>query len=99
MASLEEGFRHRNAYEVAGNRTTIPNLSRSRLADLVIPCPRPPFKQGIVGILDAIDRKIDLQRRKRTVLEELFKALLNKLMTREIPMGEPDLAEMIGECT
>ena len=45
----------------------------------------------IVAILDAIDRKIDLHRRKRTVLEELFKTLLHKLMTGEIQMEELDL--------
>ena len=38
--------------------------------------------------LTAIDCKIDLHRRKRAVLEELFKALLHKLMTGEIRVGE-----------
>ena len=88
MAWLEEGFRHRNAYEGAGNRTTIPNLSRSRLADLAIPYPPPTVQQEIVGILAAIDGKTDLHRRQRAVLEELFKALLHKLMTGEIRVGE-----------
>ncbi len=39
-------------------------------------------------ILKTIDRKIDLHRRKRAMLEELFKALLHKLMTGEIRVGE-----------
>ncbi len=47
-------------------------------------------RSEIVEILDAIDRKIDLHRRKRAVLEELFKALLHKLMTEEIRVGELD---------
>lgn len=34
-----------------------------------------------------IDRKIDLHRRKRAVLEDLFKTLLHKLMTGEIQVG------------
>ena len=42
----------------------------------------------IVVVLDSIDRKIDLHRRKRAVLEELFKTLLHKLMTGEIRVGE-----------
>lgn len=46
----------------------------------------------IVGILDAIDRKVDLHRRKRTVLDGLFKALLHKLMTREICVTDLDLS-------
>ena len=45
-------------------------------------------QREIVAILDAIDRKIDLHRRKRAVLEELFKALLHKLMTGEVRVGE-----------
>ncbi|MBM4492896.1 hypothetical protein GS436_05065 [Rhodococcus hoagii] len=32
----------------------------------------------IVDILDALDRKIDLHRRKRAVLDRLFKSLLHK---------------------
>ena len=48
--------------------------------------PVPPMDEQheIIAILDAIDRKIDLHRRKRAVLDDLFKALLHKLMTGEI---------------
>ena len=53
-------------------------------------------EQGeIVAILNAIDRKIDLHRRKHAVLDELFKALLHKLMTREILVGATDLAGLM----
>ena len=45
-------------------------------------------QREIVAILDTIDRKIDLHRRKRAVLDELFKSLLHKLMTGEIRVGE-----------
>ena len=45
----------------------------------------------IAAILDAIDRKINLHRRKRTVLDDLFKALLHKLMTGEIRVTDLDL--------
>ena len=96
MAWFEEGFKHRNAYEGAGNRTTIPNLSRSRLAGLAIPHPDTDEQHEVVSILDAIDRKIDLHRRKRAVLEELFKALLHKLMTGEVRVGELHVGEESG---
>ena len=92
MAWLEEGFKHRNAYAGAGNRTTIPNLSRACLAELLMPHPYSDEQREIVSILDAIDRKIDLHRRKRAVLKELFKALLHKLMTGEILVKELDLS-------
>ena len=88
MSWLEEGFKYRNVYEGAGNRTTIPNLSRARLAELLIPHPSPDEQREIVAILEAIDRKIDLHQKKRAVLDDLFKALLHKLMTGEIRVGE-----------
>ena len=84
MFWLEEGFLHRGVYEGAGNRTTIPNLSRARLGELSMPVPNLDEQREIVTILDAIDRKIDLHRRKRAMLDDLFKALLHKLMTGEI---------------
>ena len=92
MAWLEEGFEHRDVYAGAGNRTTIPNLSRAHLAELLIPCPSPDEQHEIVAILEAIDRKIDLHRRKRAVLDELFRALLYKLMTGEIQSEELDFS-------
>ena len=94
MAWLEEGFKYRKAYEGAGNRTTIPNLSRTRLAGLSIPHPTADEQREIVSILDTIDRKIDLHRRKSVVLEELFKALLHKLMTGEVRVEELDLMSL-----
>ena len=67
---------------------------------LKVPCPLDRAEaDGIVAILDAIDRKIDLHRRKRTVLEELFKSLLHKLMTGEIRMGELDISVLLGNTT
>lgn len=51
-------------------------------------------QQEIIDILDAIDQKIDLHRRKKAVLEELFKSLLHKLMTGEIRVDDLDLSAL-----
>jgi type I restriction enzyme S subunit len=51
-------------------------------------------QRQIASILDAIDRKIDLHKRKRAVLDELFKALLHKLMTGEIRVADLDLSAL-----
>lgn len=60
-----------------------------------VPCPRDREEADeIVAILDAIDRKIDLHRRKRAVLDELFKALLHKLMTGKIRVADLDLSAL-----
>ena len=60
------------------------------------PVPVPPLdEQGeIVAILDAIDRKIELHQKKRATLEELFKALLHRLMTGEIRVTDLDLSAL-----
>jgi type I restriction enzyme S subunit len=60
-----------------------------------VACPTDPDEAAeIVAILDAIDRKIDLHRKKRAVLEDLFKALLHKLMTGEIRVDALDLSAL-----
>ena len=67
------------------------NINASKLRTVLFPLPSIDQQQNIAAVLDAVDRKIDLHRRKRAVLEELFKALLHKLMTGEIRVGELDL--------
>lgn len=60
-----------------------------------LPLPLPPTldeQREIVAVLDAIDRKIHLHKRKRAVLDELFKSLLHKLMTGEIRVADLDLS-------
>ncbi|AUM00784.1 hypothetical protein B4966_11855 [Rhodocyclaceae bacterium] len=59
-----------------------------------IPLPQKDERDEIVAILDAIDRKIELHRKKRQVLEELFKTLLHKLMTGEIRVADLDLSAL-----
>ncbi len=71
------------------------NLNLEIVRDLPVVYPQRKDEQDeIVAILDAIDRKIDLHRRKRAVLEELFKALLHKLMTGEIAVSDLDLSAL-----
>lgn len=61
-----------------------PLVTQGMINEHRIPLPRTiAEQQEIVTILDAIDRKIDLHRKKHAVLDDLFKALLHKLMTGE----------------
>jgi type I restriction enzyme S subunit len=75
-------------------RTGIPKINREQLAATKFPVPSVEEQAEIVNILDAIDRKIDLHRKKRAVLEELFKALLQKLMIGEIRVADLDLSAL-----
>ena len=71
-----------------------PAVTDRIVKEQMVPVPSITEQREIVSILDAIDRKIDLHRRKRAVLDDLFKALLHKLMSGEIRVGELSLAEL-----
>jgi type I restriction enzyme S subunit len=70
------------------------NINASKLRTIRIPLPTLGEQLEIVAIIDAIDRKIDLHRRKRAVLDELFTTLLHKLMTGEIRVDQLDLTAL-----
>jgi len=71
-----------------------PALNRNALHAETISWPLADEQLAIVEILDAIDRKIGLHRHKRGVLDELFQALLHKLMTGEIRVEQLDLSAL-----
>ena len=71
-----------------------PAVTDRIVKEQLVPVPSLEEQRQIVGILDAIDRKIGLHRKKRTVLDDLFKALLHKLMTGEIRVSELDLSAL-----
>ena len=72
-----------------------PLITQGMINEHSIPLPETIAEQReIVAILDAIDKKIDLHRKKRAVLDDLFKALLHKLMTGEIRVGDLDLSTL-----
>jgi type I restriction enzyme S subunit len=78
----------------SGNGSTRGALTGAILRGLRIPLPQIDEQREIVAILGAIDRKIELHRKKRAVLDELFKALLHKLMTGEIRVADLDLSAL-----
>lgn len=80
--------------KVAHKTTNLACINTIKLKALPVLIPDLPEQQEIVGILDAIDRKIDLHQRKKAVLEELFKSLLHKLMTGEVRVADLDLSAL-----
>ena len=73
------------------------NLNLEIVRNLPIAIPEDKDSQReIVSILDTIDRKIKLHRRKRAVLDHLFKALLHNLMTGEMRVSEFGLPTLRG---
>lgn len=78
----------------AGGGSTKGALTCAFLRGVAVPLPPLNEQRDIAAILDAIDRKIDLHRRKRAVLDDLFKALLHKLMTGELRVADLDLSAL-----
>ena len=85
---LQSAFTQLGIFEGAGNETTIPNLSRSRLAALNVPQPPKREQQAIVQALSTVRKAVDFHRRKAALLEELFRSLLRILMTSEIGVDD-----------
>lgn len=80
--------------KVAHKTTNLACINTTKLKAFPVAFPVSTEQQEIVDILDAIDQKIDLHRRKKAVLEELFKSLLHKLMTGEIRVDDLDLSAL-----
>ncbi len=80
--------------QLAGIQTgaSYPAVTDRTVKEQPIPLPGRKEQHEIVAILNAIDRKIDLHREKRAVLDDLFKALLHNLMTGKISVGQLDLS-------
>lgn len=74
--------------KVAHKTTNLASINSTKLKAFPILIPKLIEQREIVSIIEAIDHKIDLHHRKLTVLEELFNALLHKLMTREMRMRD-----------
>lgn len=66
-------------------------LNLDDVASMLIPIP--PLEEAIemVRILDALEARIAIYRRRRAVLDELFKSVLLKLMTGEIRVADLSL--------
>ena len=93
---LQSAFTQLGIFEGAGNKTTIPNLSRSRLASLEVPHPPLDEQQAISAVLARIRDAIRIQSRKRAVLNDLFSALLHKIVTGKISAADLDFST-VGE--
>lgn len=79
----------------SGNGSTRAALTAAILRDIPVPVPPTLEEQAeITAVFEAINAKIDLHQRKKALLEELYRALLHKLMTCEIRVADLDLSAL-----
>jgi type I restriction enzyme S subunit len=78
---LQYSFVYGNIYFGRGNITTIPNLSKSRLSELIIPQPKLPEQRKIAHVLSKVQKAIEQQDKLIRTTTELKKALMQKLFT------------------
>lgn len=70
----------------------VPIMSKGKFQQVIIYSSRNKDEQcEIAKILSAIDAKIETHQSKEATLQELFKTLLNHLMTGEIRVTDPDI--------
>jgi type I restriction enzyme S subunit len=93
---LRAAFTQLGLYEGVGNKTTIPNLSRARLAHLPIPKPEPAEQRQVALILNSVQRAIETESATSDKLAALKSATMAKLF-REGLRGEPLKQTEIGE--
>ena len=81
-------------YEGAGNRTTIPNLSRSRLSSFLVPVPSRVEQETIVIVLQKLQQAIVRQEEIIAKTKELKRSLMHRLFTyglREETLKETEI--------
>lgn len=70
---------------------TAKHLNVGDVRRLEIPLPPLHEQQEITSIVSAVDRKIEAEENRRQALEELFRTLLNNLMTGRIRVNNLDI--------
>jgi type I restriction enzyme S subunit len=92
---LQSAFTQLGIFEGAGNKTTIPNLSRNRLAALDVPHPPKPEQQSVSQVLAKVREAITVHDKATSTAFEMKHAVMNDLFTRGL-RGEAQKETEIG---
>lgn len=92
---LQSAFTQLGIFEGAGNKTTIPNLSRNRLAALDIPQPPAAEQRDIARALAKVREAIAIHGKATATAQELKRAAMRELFTRGL-RGEAQKETEIG---
>ncbi len=92
---LHCGFTQLGIFEGAGNKTTIPNLSKNRLAVLEVPVPPLREQQAITLLLGTVRSGVKAHAHAHQLAQELKAATMTELFTRGL-RGEAQKETEIG---
>jgi len=68
--------------------TGYPAITDDNIKNELISLPSLSEQQEIAGIFQTIDQKIEIEQKKKALYEELFRAMLNKIMSGEIKISK-----------
>lgn len=73
------------------SQTTLPILNKSNFERVLFSLPPFDEQKEIASILNSLEEIIELHKANKTALEDLFKAMLNQLMTGQIRVKDLDI--------
>ncbi|MCW3135123.1 MAG: restriction endonuclease subunit S [Methanophagales archaeon] len=71
--------------------SSYPAVTDKDVLNQKIPLPPLPEQQQITHILSTVDKKTEIEERRKATLKELFKTMLHKLMTGEIRLKDVNI--------
>jgi type I restriction enzyme S subunit len=81
-------------FEILNSKTTgstIPHVNKTVFENLLIPLPPLEEQKQIAHILSTIDKKIEVEQKRKEILKELFETMLHKLMSGEIRLKDVEI--------
>jgi type I restriction enzyme S subunit len=81
----------RKQVDLLSPTSTRTEIHIGHIENLKLPLPPLPEQQEIAEILQTIDQKIEIEKKKKELYEELFKTMLNKIMSQEIDVEKINL--------
>lgn len=70
---------------------SVPTLNRNLVHTALVSVPQIEEQKEIANVLKTVDQKIEVHTAKKSALQDLFKTMLNKLMTGEIRVKDLDI--------
>ena len=92
---LQSAFTQLGIFEGAGNKTTIPNLSRSRLAGLKVPQPEINEQRRIAAALTQVRNATKIRHQNMGIIREFKHTMMEYIFTRGLK-GESQRKSEVG---